>query len=360
MEIVKFQLENSADWEALCQSSDDAWWWQTAAWLDYSLRYKPEYRPESKSFVVTDAGKLVAACPLILESIAGVNEFSSGDDYGLTPFFANALAPKNRERVMKLVFDHIDQLAGENNVVRARLRFPVLNKSFLLNPADRSNYLLQFGYLDASINSRIIDLRQPIADLRRDVRHGHDADIDRMAKILQSEIFTAETITPEIFDQYTQLHHKAAGRITRSQDTFDLMYQWITQSQAMLVGAKKAGRFIGFSYFFLYKDNVYYGSSCNDPEFSQLSISHFIQWTAVEWLQQHQYQFYEAGWQYYGPTLADIPSDKDLAISRFKRGFGGFSVPLFRGEKYYSKDFFQDTYNERIVALTNSLFSKPK
>jgi len=58
--------------------------------------------------------------------------------------------------------------------------------------------------------------------------------------------------------------------------------------------------------------------------------------------------FYEIGLQQYGILPHDFPDTKQLNISHFKKGFGGFTVPLFMGEKYYDKEYFLKTYQERI------------
>ena len=45
---------------------------------------------------------------------------------------------------------------------------------------------------------------------------------------------------------------------------------------------------------------------------------------------------------------SDFLSTKELSISKFKRGFGGFTVPIFRGEKFYDKEYSLKIYTGRI------------
>jgi len=72
-------------------------------------------------------------------------------------------------------------------------------------------------------------------------------------------------------------------------------------------------------------------------------------------MNQKKYKFYELGWQYYSPTLSNFPTEKEIDIARFKRGFGGFTVPLFRAEKYYDKKYFLKTYQDRINKFSDSI-----
>jgi len=347
MEIKKLNPENYKEWDKFCLESDDAWFWNTSGWLEYTLNYKPEFKPESKSFIVINNQNIVAICPLILETYNNVKEFSYGGGFGPTPAFANNMAKKFKKKVTKLVFKEIERLANENNVKRTRLKFSILNKSFIETKQQKFNYLMKFGYLDNSINTLIIDLDKPLEDLRLNVRHGHDSDIDRASIFLKAEIFDKSNLTKKIFEEYVQLHHKAAGRVTRPKITFDLMYEWIKEGKGFLIGAKKEGKYVGFSYFNLFKNNVYYSSSCNDPD-ETLPVAHFIQWAAIKWMNEKKYRFYEVGWQVYKNSLTDFYSKKEVDIGRFKRGFGGFTVPLFMGEKYYDKEYFLKIYKDRI------------
>jgi len=348
MQIVPLTKEKHQEWDEFCLESDDAWFKHTNPAIEYILNYKSGLKPESKSFIVIKDNKIIAICPLIIETNKDNKEFSFGMDHSMAPAFSNELTKKERDKAMKLVFKNIDKLAQEHNVKRARFRISVLSKAFTETNTKRLNFLMKFGYLDTSLNTQMIDLRKSIENLRRNVRHGHDSDIDRASKVLEAEILDNSNITREIFNQYIELHYKAAGRVTRPQITFDLLYNRIKERNAFLIGAKKDNKFVGFSYFTVFKDNVYYGSSCNDPNTNNIPIGHFIQWTAVKWMKEKKYKFYEIGWQNYSATLSNFPSEKEIHLGRFKRGFGGYTVPLFMAEKYYNKDYFLEVYQTRI------------
>lgn len=348
MEIITLTPDVYKEWDDFCLKSDDAWFWHTTDWLKYDLKYRPEIKPKSKSFMIIDGDRILAICPLILVEIDGVKEFSYSGVHGPVPAFRNGLPKKEKNKVARLIFDHIDNLAKANNVKRTKLGFSVLSRAFLETEETAFNFPEKFGYLNNSLNAQVINLVKPLADLRKDISHGHNADINRAAKSLKAEIFDKSNITKEIFAAYVALHQRAAGRKTRPKATFDLMRGWIFQDKAFLLGAKAEGKFVGFSYFFVYKQNVFYGSSCNDPAFSDWPIAHFIQWNAIEWMNKRKYKFYEIGWQIYNEGMSDYSTKKRINISKFEKGFGGDTYPLFMGEKYYDKSFFIKIYNSRI------------
>jgi hypothetical protein len=354
MELTTLTPKQYKEWDKFCLESDDAWFWHTSLWLEYTINYRPELQPESKSFIMSLNNKIVGICPLVLETHDTVKEFSFGGAYGPTPALQNGVTKKQRDKMGKQAYQEIDRLAQENKVKRVRLKCSILNKSFIEAPKQQYNYLMKFGYLDTSINTQILDLSKSLEELRRDIRHGHDADIDRSSKFLKAEIYDKTNITKEIFEEYIQMHHRAAGRITRPRITFDLMHDRIKHGEAFLIGATKEKKFVGFSYFNAYKNNVYYSSSCNEPG-ETLPVAHFIQWAAIQWMKENNIHFYEIGWQVYKNTMTDFYSKKEVHIGRFKRGFGGFTVPLFMAEKYYDKNYFLAMYKERIKQYTEYL-----
>ncbi|QQG46239.1 MAG: GNAT family N-acetyltransferase [Candidatus Niyogibacteria bacterium] len=348
MKIHALTPSDCGRWDDFCLESDDAWFWHTFGWLKYTLDYKPEYKPRSLSFFMEEGGRIIAISPLILEERGSVKEFSYGGGWGPIPALANDLTKNEREKITKAVFEEIDRKAKEEGVKLAKFRFSTLNKSFIETGEQKFNHLMKFGYFGEMLNTQVIDLSRSLDVLRGALRHGHDSDISRAEKSLKAEVYDSETITGPVFEEYVKLHHKASGRSTRPRSTFDMMHKWIENKNAFLVGVKKDGKFAGFSYFFSFKNNVYYGSSCNDPDVEKMPIGHLIQWTAIRWMREKNFGFYEIGWQQYGNTLFDFPSEKEIDIARFKRGFGGETYPLFIGEKYYDKDYFLTIYKQRI------------
>jgi len=336
-----------ARWNDFVQSSPDGWWWHRSEWLGYSLAYTGG---DSWSFMVTENKQVLAICPLIRKN----NEL----DMFWSPLFSNDLNPRKLERVIDFLFKYVDQIMREQKFRRVSMMiYPLSFPSY--------NYLMKQGYHDISLNTQVIDLHQPLSDIHSAMRKGHDYDIDRGLKELQVRIFDKHGLETQylppfdtlrwIFGHYCNLHERDAGRITRPQITFDMQREWIIQGNAILLSAEYGDRFNGFSYIFLYKDKAYYGSACSDPDYHGLPIGHVLTWKTIEWLKEHGYRYYELGIQYYGPQLYSHPTDKEISISKFKRGFGGFTVPLFRGEKYASKSYFLEVNQERIKRYSQEL-----
>jgi len=148
----------------------------------------------------------------------------------------------------------------------------------------------------------------------------------------------ASVESADAFDAYQQMHQRAAGRVTRPQRTFDLMRTWLGTGHAVLFAARRGGGFLGFAYVLRFARGAYYASAANDPDESREPVGHAVQWRALTWLRDNGITTYELGAQPFGAVPHDDASEKELAIARFKRGFGGIAVPLFAGERYWTAD----------------------
>jgi hypothetical protein len=357
MEVHKLDPSKETSWDDFCLNSDDAWFWHTTKWLKYCLSYGSDaHETKDISFYIADQKGILAICPLLMDEKKDKDgnpyfEFSTAGSggYGIMPALGRDVDEDRRERILKMIFAQVDTLAGEYNVVRALFR-----TSPLCRRVDSFNVLLKFGYIDSSINTQVLDLSPTQERLWGSLRKGHKYDARRGAKFYEINTYDKTDPDRSSFENYRLLHHKAAGRVTRPLETFAMMYDWILSGDGMLCGVSKEGQPVGYTYVNYYKNAAYYSSASDDPGFiTDVPISHAIQWAVIQWLVAHGCATYEMGIQQFGPLLFDLPSPKDLSISFFKRGFGGRTVPVYRGIKYYDSDFMKkelSTNLEKFVA----------
>jgi len=358
MGIHHLDPSNELLWDEFCASNDEAWFWHTTKWLKYCLSYGSEtYETKDLSFFVSDDKGILAICPLLMdkktdEDGLGYLEFSTAGSggYSITPALRQDVDEDRRERILKVIFDQIDVLAKQHGIVRVLFRM-----SPLCQRINQFNWLLKFGYVDASINTQVLDLEQSKERLWSSLRKGHKYDTRRGEKFYEINTFDQNNPERDSFENYRILHHKAAGRVTRPLETFEMMYSWILSGEGMLCGVTKETQPVGYTYVNYYKNAAYYSSASDEPDFiTNVPISHAIQWAVIQWLKEHGCTTYEMGIQQFAPLFFDLPSSKDLSISFFKRGFGGKTVPLYRGIKYYDLDFMK---RELTMSLQNFISS---
>jgi len=354
MNVRDLSEEWTDEWDQFCRDATDTWFWHTTDWLDYSLSYSEHANAESLSFLVTYAKGIQGICPLVLTDDGDHRELSFGGGYGPAPAVADETTGVTPETVEEKLFEEVDRLAREHDV--DRVAFDVSPLAPAHRASTRShNPFRSFGYLDTTIHTRLIDISQPTDALWDGLRDTYRHEIETATDDLTTTVYDETTVTRDVFDAYQALHRKDAGEQTRPQQTFDLMYEWIQDGFAVLVGAEHDGDFVEFAYFLREKDNVYYSSAASDPDVTGLSSGHLVQWRAIEWMHEEGCEYYEVGHQYYGPQVSSESTAKERDISFYKRGFGGFDVPLFRGEKFYDRGYFEEAYRERNKMISTAI-----
>lgn len=350
MEIVPLTKDKYEIWDNFCMLSNDAWFWHTTDCLEYTLNYRSELKTQNLSFLVYKEDKVIAIAPLTLEfhqlDEENVCEFSFGGATISVPALDNDLPPIKRSLVYEFIFNEVDRLACQNKVVRAGFNLVPLSLGFL-NKGIPFNSLIQFGYNDISLNMQLIDLRKSEEELWNDLRRNHRRNIKK-GNEFEVAVYTSKNITQDVFNRYKETHHKAAGHKTRPDKTFELMYDWLKEGLSFLVVVEFGGKQIGFEYYVVYKNNVIGASAANDPDYKHLPLRHLLEWEAILWMKRQGFSFYEIGIQQYGILPYDFPDKKQLNISHFKKGFGGFIVPFFMGEKFYSQEYYQKIADVRM------------
>ena len=129
-----------------------------------------------------------------------------------------------------------------------------------------------------------------------------------------------------------------------------MMLAWIRAGHGVLVEAHQDNRPIAFAVIITFRAGAYYASSCKDPNLPLPSM-HLLQWEAIKWLKAHGVQHYDIGVQHFGPTWTHVPSDKELSIAHFKRGFGGTARRVDTVEKFYSAAVLKEVGGNRLQAL---------
>jgi len=116
---------------------------------------------------------------------------------------------------------------------------------------------------------------------------------------------------------------------------------------AVMAQARYKGRVVGYSVTAFYKNSAYNLYSAKEDDFVLCPINHVMYWEIMKNLKKRGILHYEVGVQQFGPLIYDHPTEKLISISDFMRGFGGVVIPRFMGEKFYSKEYCKETWQNR-------------
>lgn len=361
MEFQSLSKLGAGPWDAVCAQSADSWFWHTTSFLAYQEAYRPSLETKPLHFAVVRDRRPIAVVPLALENfeVAGrqAKRLTLGADYIPAPALVTGLLPSDRERVLRSVHEEVSRIAAETGAALVRWREAPLARRFASPPAAPANDLVRYGCMDASLATQVLGLRAPESELWANLRKSYHSAIRRAEERFEFRVYDQATVTDESFDEYRELHRRDAGRVTRPLETFRRMLTWVRSGHGFLTQARLGGRLLACALVLLYRGDAHYSSSCIDPDFEDPNfLGPFVQWNIIRELRRRDIYRYELGTQHFGPQFSSVPTPKEVSISFFKRGFGGASLPFFRGERYFSEPVLRAEFAARAEEVAASLF----
>ena len=149
------------------------------------------------------------------------------------------------------------------------------------------------------------------------LRKSHKQSIRKGLEMLSDPQTHFGEITSEEFKEYKELHFLAAGRVTRSDRSWDEQYRAILDARGMLVTARLGPNLVGATFSWLSPSCGYYVSGAYDRSlFRTIPISHVTVQHSIEKSQELGCRIYIVGDGYYIGG-----NQKEKSIGLFKRGF---------------------------------------
>lgn len=359
MLIRKFTWKEKERWDKFCLENDLAWFWHTSFRLRHALNCSLSWRSENHSFYLEDGNEIIAIIPLTVDfcNSEGKSESSKIIEMnygGMTvpcPVVKQGFKKERKEKLLKAIFQEIDKIAYDNNVQRLAMRIP-LTLSYC-RKYNYYNFLMKYGFQDISLNTSIVSLTQSEEEIWDDMTENHKRATLKGKKFLQVRLYDKDSITEENFGSFRYFYKKIAGKKNIIEERFSLLFHYLKHGMAVLAEAKYKSDVVGYVAAILYKHDAYYLMGANESNFMQCPIAHLMHWEIIKYLKSRNISHYEIGIQQFSHSIYDQPSPKDVSISRFKRGFGGLTLPYFIGEKFYSKEYCRKLWSNRLENYLN-------
>jgi len=187
-----------------------------------------------------------------------------------------------------------------------------------------SYLMLKTGAIIHPFFSRVIDINQPEAKLKSNIRKSYKSLINSGLRELGPQIFCSSNITLEKMMEFRKLHILEAGRETRSEASWRCQLEMIQKNEAFAVFGYLAGELLTAGLFLVSNNNCVYAASASRRDKFDKPMFHASMWTAILYAKEIGCHWFEVGEQLYENHFADKqPTAKELGISTFKAGFGG-------------------------------------
>jgi hypothetical protein len=257
-------------------------------------------------------------------------EISYAGGFLPAPLFNFSLELSNQtSNATKYWHDYVRSLVNKYNVKRLRFMISPMNSKNLKYL--KYNWLLKFGYFDRSFNSQFINLEGSVEDVVSGFDRSTKYDLRKVT--FETQVLDYQNVKWEDVLEYREIHYDAAGRRTRTLETYKEMYKWISNNQAFLVFLVYDSKRIAVVLISYFNGHASYGSAATLRDYDRLSgIGETMQFAAINYLVSKRLKYYELGHQYFYSDIIRLGVDaKAISISEYKRKFGGETLPIFAG-----------------------------
>ena len=340
MEIEYLNENNAREWEAFASESDSAWFRHTLAWQKYSSCCRFDSNTRNFSFMVKQNGRIQAIVPLLAEySYPEMNFdcFAMYGDYTPLPAFANDDEVR-KSSVVDAIREEMAAIAEREGIRYGK---------FIIDPLITRPYFKDFSIFNmleegASLRfstTNVVDLTVPEDEILRRMRKGHKAAIKQIMKTpgYRVDVFDKSNITIDKMLRFKEIHKIDAGRQTRTDASWECMYEWVASGCGCLVmlWLDSIADYGAAALIMHYKKAAYYASyGILDSSFLNGHVGDILQWEAIRHLKSAGIEIYEIGDNYYG--LSDSANDRKLLeIAKYKKGFRSAEIPKIYFRKEY-------------------------
>lgn len=328
-------------------------------WLNCISKFSQVKKNESLVLFDED-NKLIGICPFAISFLEENNIYTISFGYFPCPMPVIAeMNSSSRRKILDDIFSIYKSNIKKYNIKKIIMAWHPLN-SFILGTENSSlshQYsfeLLRYGMHYHVNNTLVIDLNLGEKDLISNLSKYHYRHIKRgVKKGIKVEVYNNKNNTEFLrdrFNRFQKAHFIAAGRMTRPQETWDAMYESLSDGKASLFLALVEDTPISYLYCGEFLSMAFGYSQVNIKEYEKkYSPRHILEWEAILYYKKkRKFKYYEIGERYFGPQFFHLPTDKEISISILKERYGGILLPKITWTGYCDKKFMMDDLDRHI------------
>lgn len=189
------------------------------------------------------------------------------------------------------------------------------------------DHLMQRGARVELRHDLFLDLHPSMAEIKCTFRKSYKALVTSGGKLWKVQIETAGNV--QVWDEFRLLHREVAGRVTRSEESWNLQHEVIVSGDAFFVYLRNdEGRMVGGGLFHVTPHEGLYAIGAYDRSLFDKPLGHVVQYYAIEEMKRRGMRWYRLGARSYSADTP-APSDKEISISNFKQGFASHLFPRY-------------------------------
>jgi FemAB family protein len=323
-----FRTSDSRDWAV----ATAALAYTPVAYSLHSLEYQQAYHSQlgglwtDLSIALRHDGKAIGIWPLTLSEFGGTASVSSQGLPILPPLFASGTPAKIQKRLISKMLSALEELCVVHNINHWTSHVPFDGTSAAM-VGEWHHQIMANGGRGQLLCDLYVDLSLDIEDIRKHFRKSYKPLIS-----LGLRTWTVQIVSNSdkaAWHAFKELHKKAAGRITRSDDTWALQLAAIEVGDAFMVALRDhSGDMVGAGFFAITRHEASYSVGAYNRDLFDKPLGHVVQQAAIEEMKRRGLRWYHIGRRPY-PNETPGPSPKELSIGEFKQGFATNFMPRY-------------------------------
>ena len=226
------------------------------------------------------------------------------------------LGTRGFKSVLRTSFDHFASLARANSTTTCIIQDDTSGRSASL--LGRS--LHAAGAVPRLSLCARVDLEAPLEAITSNIRKSYRSLINWGKRSISLTYVNRDNPDFDMFNLYQELHQRIAGRITRPQTSWDIMFETIAGGGGELsLGRDASGGLISATLVIDGGGVSQYSSGVYDRKHFDKPIGHWPLYDAILRARSRGMSLFELG----EIPAAGTASDKEVSIGHFKRGFAG-------------------------------------
>jgi hypothetical protein len=270
---------------------------------EYNRHYFSDKFKDS-SFIFLEKGKVKSVVPCHI-----INDVLCMDGSGIKPYYE-----QEDKRVIKAIYETLLLIASKNSIPTMLIRDNEMQRELGIWGAEA----YKNGAFPKSLLKAEIDLSLSDEKIHRGVRDSYRSLINQAKRELDICVIDSNSVSREIFENFQKFHVDISGRETRSQESWDILYQMIKGGCAeLLVAYLEPYGLVSCSLFTDYADTTTYAVAVYNRDLFDKPLAHGLVYESIFRAKKRNKKTFYLGLL---PHASEV-SAKEFSISQFKKGF---------------------------------------
>ncbi len=325
----RFLPRKNIDWDKAYEKCKTKLVYYSSNYIDFRFECFIGNSIECKdfSFGVELDKEIVALIPLFYFQNNKKNKISFLEDAISPPIFINNISQKLEKEISSILVEKLKLLYGElksNDIVIIDQIYPS-NKLSIWHKT-----VLEYTKKCNVLRELFVNLELDYKQIRANYRKSYKSLISKGYKIFKPYKYKFQELNSDLWNEFKELHFKSAGKKTRSEQSWDLLYEDLNKQKSNFYFCRGSNNsMVGGSLIMKSKFEAVYAIAAYDRELFHLPIGHMLQDYIISDLIKTDLKWYRLG-RFYRNSDFDKPTEKEIQIAKFKSGFSTDTVATFR------------------------------